>query len=111
MSGRIAEVKWAESADELYALYRAETDVGQRKRLQALWLLRQGKSVRDAALQVGIGERTLARWLVWYRAQGLPEVLGRVPGHGAVGSPCRLTPRQQEELRRRSAAGEFPEYG
>jgi transposase len=111
MAGRIAEVKWAESADELYALYRAETDVGQRKRLQALWLVRQGMSAREAARQVGVGERTLLRWLVWYRAKGLSEVLGRVPGHGAPGSQCRLTAAQQEELMRRSSAGEFRSTG
>lgn len=107
MSREIERVEWGESAEELHARYRAERDVEPRKRLQALWLVRQGTSETEAAHQVGIGRRTLARWLGWYRAKGLAEVLRRVPGHGAPGSECRLTQEQQAELYRRSAAGEF----
>jgi transposase len=111
MAGKIAEVKWGESAEELYGLYRAEADVGRRKRLHTLWLVRQGVSAREAAHQAGVGERTLLRWLEWYRAKGLSEVLGRVPGHGALGSLCRLTAEQQEDLRQRSAKGQFRTTG
>jgi transposase len=111
MAGKISAVEWAESAEELYALYRAEGDVKQRKRLHAFWLVRQGVSARAASRQAGIGERTLTRWLEWYRVNGLSDVLKRVPGSGAIGSQCRLTGEQQEELKRRSAAGEFRSTG
>jgi len=107
MSRRIDRIEWAQSAEELYALYREERDVRQRQRLQALWLVRQGMEETEAAHQVGMGRRTLARWLSWYRSGGLQEVLRRVPGYGAPGSECRLTQAQQAELYARSAAGEF----
>jgi transposase len=107
MSRTIKKVEWKESAEELYVLYREERDLRQRQRLQALWLVRQGTRETEAAHQVGIGRRTLTRWLSWYRTDGLAEVLRRVPGYAAVGSECRLTKEQQEELIRRSATGEF----
>ncbi|MBV9775168.1 MAG: winged helix-turn-helix domain-containing protein [Gemmatimonadetes bacterium] len=107
MAGVIRRLEWSESAEELYALYQAERDLRQRQRLQALWLVRQGRTETEAAHETGIGRRTLARWLSWYRRGGLPEVLRRVPGHGAPGSEGRLTQEQQKELYDRSAAGEF----
>lgn len=107
MSRRIDPIEWAQSAEELYARYRDERDVRQRQRMQALWLVRQGVEETEAAHQVGVGRRTLARWLSWYRSGGLHEVLRRVPGYGAPGSECRLTQAQQAELYARSTAGEF----
>jgi transposase len=47
------------------------------------------------------------RWLGWYRHGGLGEVLRRVPGHGAVGQPHRLTAEQRAGLLAHCAAGEF----
>lgn len=107
MSREIARVEWAESTEELNTLYRAERNVERRKRLHALWQVRQGTRETEAADQAGIGRRTLARWLKWYRENGLAEVLRRVPGHGAPGTESRLTEEQRKELLRRSAAGEF----
>ena len=49
----------------------------------------------------------MERWLAWYRAGGLVAVLRRVPGHGAVGQPHRLTAEQRAGLLARCAAGEF----
>lgn len=111
MARKIGEVKWAESADELYERYRAEADVGRRKRLQVLWLVRQGVNAEEAARQAGVGERSVTRWLAWYRARGLGEVLQRMPGHGARGSAGRLTKAQRDELRQRAAAGQFRSTG
>jgi hypothetical protein len=63
MSGAIEPVAWQESADELHERYRAEQDLESRKRLGALWLVRRGESVSDAAESMGVGRRTLTRWL------------------------------------------------
>lgn len=107
MAGVIQAVDWKQSADELYERYRAERNVERRKRLQALWRLRQGQSATQTAQEVGIGRRTLVRWLGWYREAGLDAVLSRTPGHGAPGAACRLSKAQQAELVRRCSQAEF----
>lgn len=103
-------VEWAETAEELERQYRAERDVERRKRLGALWRVREGDRIPAAGRLVGVGSRTVDRWLGWYRTDGLPEVLRRVPGHGAVGQPHRLTPAQQAELLEHVERGEFRTY-
>ena len=70
----------------------------------------RGERVSDAAQAAGVSRRTLTRWLSWYRRGGLEEVLSRVPGHGAVGSECRLSERQRELLVERASLGEFRTY-
>ena len=99
-------VAWRETTGELEAGYRAERDLERRKRLGALWRVRAGDRVADAGRMVGVGGRTVERWLGWYRVGGLAEVLRRVPGHGATGQPHRLTAEQQAGLLARCAAGE-----
>jgi transposase len=100
-------VAWAETAEELEAQYRAERGVERRKRLGALWRVRCGDRVADAGRVVGVGGRTVERWLAWYRAGGLAEVMRRVPGHGATGQRHRLTAAQRAGVLARCAAGEF----
>ena len=100
-------VAWAETAEELETRYRAERDVERRKRLGALWRVRAGDRVAAAGRLAGVGERTVFRWLGWYRADGLAGVLRRVPGHGAAGQPHRLTAEQRAGVLARCAAGEF----
>ena len=100
-------VTWAETAEELERQYRAERDVGRRKRLCALWRVRRGDQPAEAGRVAGVGGRTVERWLGWYRADGLAEVLRRVPGHGAVGQPHRLTAEQQAGVLARCGQGEF----
>ena len=100
-------IMWAETAAELERRYRAERDVERRKRLGALWRVRLGNRVADAARLVGVGERTVFRWLAWCRALGLDGVLRRVPGHGARGPPHRLTDVQQAGVVAPCAAGQF----
>ena len=111
MSGVVGHIAWQESAEELRARYRTAQDVGHRTRLQALWLVRLGRSEQEAAMVAGVGRRTLTRWLAWYRHGGLAEVLRRVPGHGSRGAPCRLSQTQQEALLARCAQGAFRTYG
>ncbi len=107
MSSSTPTIAWGESAQDLYARYCRARDVERRKRLQALWRVRRGETLAEAAHQAGIGRRTLARWLAWYRKGGLSEVLRRVPGHGAQGQPHWLSATQQEELIARCARGQF----
>jgi transposase len=109
MSKPVAVV-WTETAEELERQYRAERDVERRKRLGALWRVREGDRIPDAGRMVGVGSRTVDRWLGWYRTGGLREVLRRVPGHGAVGQPHRLTPGEQAELLAHVGRGEFRTY-
>ena len=103
-------VEWTETAEELERRYRAERDVERRKRLGALWRVRLGDRIPEAGRVVGVGSRTVDRWLGWYRAGGLGEVLRRVPGHGAVGQPHRLTAAQRAELLEHAGRGEFRTY-
>ncbi len=100
-------VAWQEPADELWARYVTEQDSERHKRLQALWLVRSGERVGEAGRLAGVGERTLFRWLQWYRTGGLEAVLRRVPGHGAAGAPHRLTAEQREAVLARARQGEF----
>jgi transposase len=104
-------VAWSETTEELEGRYRAERDVERRKRLGALWRVRAGDRVGDAGRAAGVGGRTVERWLGWYRAGGLAEVLRRVPGHGATGSASRLTAEQWATVVDRAGQGEFRTYG
>ena len=103
-------VAWTEPAEDLEQQYRAERDVERRKRLGVLWRVRVGDRIPDAGRLVGVGSRTVDRWLGWYRVGGLPEVLRRVPGHGAVGQPHRLSGPQQAELLAHAERGQFRTY-
>ena len=111
MGRTLQEIDWQESSEELYDRYRAEREVQRRKRLQVLWLVRQGRTATAAATEAGVGVRTVLRWLDWYRAGGLAEVLRRVPGHGARGATCWLSPQQQAELLAHCRAGALRTYG
>ena len=103
-------VAWAESPEELYQRYTAERDRSRRNRLQALWLVRTGRSVGEASRIAGVGPRSLERWLGWYRQDGLAEVLRRMPGHGAPGAPASTAPEQRAQLLEQVRAGTFRTY-
>lgn len=105
--GRRLQVEWAESAEELKALYGKERHAQRRTRLQALWLLRQGKRIAEVAAVVGVHARTIQDWVAWYRAGGVREVLRRVAGYQARGKPPYLTAQQQRAVVARVALGDF----
>jgi transposase len=96
--GRPLHIDWA-AEDTVAALqrrYRAEADAQLAVRLQALWLIRSGQSLRTAARLVGVSERIVRRWVAWYRQGGIPAVVGhRQGGHG---QPPRLSAAQQDAL-------------
>ena len=108
---RAVVVEWGEGGEELRRRFAAERDGARRARLQALWLVREGRGVGEAARLAGVGARTVERWLGWYRAGGLAEVRRRVPGHGARGAPGRLDAGQRAALLARAGEGAFRTYG
>jgi transposase len=105
--GRKLRIAWAveDDAASLRARYRRERRADVRPRLQGLWLVRTGRTTREVAEVVGVEERTVQRWLSWYREGGLAAVTGRhARGRGAASF---LTVEQQTELADTVATGQF----
>jgi len=106
MRGRRLQIDWQEDEQTLYNLYKKEKDAQRRTRLHALWLLRKGHSLREAARIVGVHYRTLQDWVAWYRLGGLDEVLRRRHG-GHGGRKSRLTPQEEARLKELAYQGEI----
>lgn len=104
--GRPLQVDWREGADRLRQAYRQEEVAEVRTRLHALWLVRSGRHVREAAQLVGAGEASVCQWIAWYRRGGLPEVRRHRHG-GGRGRACWLSPEQQDAVKIRASAGAF----
>jgi transposase len=105
--GRKLRGAWAaeDDAASLRERYRPERRADVRPRLQGLWLVRTGRTTREVAEVVGVEERTVQRWLAWYRAGGLASVEGR---HAAGrGAPSFLTVEQRSGLADEVATGRF----
>jgi len=103
---RYVQVEWQEEADELKELYQAEKDHQNRTRLQALWYLRQGRTVGTVAELIGKHPRTIQDWVAWYRKGGVAELLRHRHG-GHTGSEARLTTQQGSELKALAEKGEI----
>lgn len=104
---RSAPVAWSETAEELYELFMREEHLERRKRLQVLWLVRQGERIKEAGRAAGVAMPTVCRWLMWYRAGGLDMVLRRLPRYLSTGGRNRLDQTQKRMLLDRWAAGAF----
>lgn len=97
---------WAEDEEAaLKARYRKERRPDVRPRLHALWLLRSGRGVREVAQVVGVHERTVQRWVGWYRDGGVAAV--RAHRQAGTGQPSFLTAPQQAQVWEQAARGAF----
>lgn len=108
MRGKQFVVAWdeADTVEVLWERYRKEPDGEVRSRLQALWLLRSGRSLTEVAQGVGVQYRTVQRWVSWYRHGGVVEVCTHRAG--GYGRPTWLTPEQEAALAEQAAQGAFP---
>src|SRR4030042_3275802 len=99
------QMTWQQDQETLERLYKQEKDYQNRTRLQALWLLRPGRSMEEVADLVGVHYRTVQEWVAWYRKGGIAEVLQHRHGwHG--GQKRYLSVEQEAELRAKAEAGE-----
>lgn len=105
--GRKLTIAWAaeDDAASLYVRYRRERRADVRPRLHALWLVRRGHTARETAEVLGVDERTVQRWVAWYRAGGLAPIEGRHAG--SQGAPSYLTVEQRAALADEVATGRF----
>jgi transposase len=99
------QVEWQETEATLKNRYLDEKDAQNRTRLQALWQLRQGRTIGEVAELVGKHPRTIQDWVAWYRQGGLESVLHhRHGGHG--GKQPRLSAEQAQALEAAASAGQ-----
>jgi len=106
MRGRPLVVNWQHDAEQLKLLFTSERQPHRRSRLQALYLLRKGKTIGDAAEAVGMSYDTVQRWLNHYRQGGLAALDRHLPTN-KPGPQSYLTADQQADLRLASRRGEF----
>lgn len=66
MRGRRLQIEWREDKQTLYDRYKQEKDHQNRTRLQALWLLRRGHTMKEVAPIVGVHYRTLQEWVLTF---------------------------------------------
>ena len=105
--GRPIKVEWQETDDELYELFAAEKDVKKRQKLQFLWLVRTGNSLRESCRMTAVNERTGQRYLKWYREGGVENVLKRQHGGERGQQASYLSKEQQEALKTEADAGKI----
>lgn len=105
--GRPLVIGWqaTDTVAALKARYQQEAVAERRTRLQALWLLRDGWTVKATSAAVGAHYRTVQRWLTDYRRGGVEAVTGR--RSGGHGLPARLSAEQEAALRAEAAQGTF----
>lgn len=89
------------SIDELHTLYRTETNARLARRLQAVWLARQGLTCKAIMDVIGAARRTIFDWMAKYNHGGIDELSDRPKS----GRPCLLNPNQQKQLTKRIEAG------
>jgi transposase len=89
MRGRTLQVAWQHAPEALFSAYRQATEPRVKTRRHALWLLRQGQTLGAVATVLGVGVRTLQRWVSWYQTEGLVGLAQHHPGQGeGAGAPA-----------------------
>mgnify|MGYP002761297334 CR=1 FL=1 len=104
--GRRLRIDWEDTEQSLHDRYQQATDHQDRTRLQALWLLRKGRSLSDVSSVVGKCYETVRRWTEWYRSGGLEEVLSRRHG-GSGGREPKLSEEEEQALIEKAREGEL----
>ena len=100
------QVEWQEDEATLKKSYQQEKDHQKRARLQALWYLRQGRTIGEAAGLVGVHYRTVQQWVAWYRQGGMAELLSH--RHGGSRLPeRRLSVEREVQLKVLAEAGQI----
>jgi transposase len=107
MRGRPFTITWSpdDSPEALKTAYLGERDGVIRTRLQALWLLRTGRSLGEATSTLGVHYRTVQRWVHWYRRGGVAAV--RSHRMGGVGHTPFLPRAAEEQVAQEVASGRF----
>lgn len=103
--GRPLMIAWRAGDDvaALKAAYQREARRDVRPRLHALWLVRTGECLREAARVVGVHERNVQRWIGWYRTGGMAAVAAH--RRQGTGKPAFLSAAQQDQLTAHTATG------
>lgn len=99
-------MNWLDEPREIYERYRREKSPELRVRWHALWLISQGRTLREASGVVGVNERSVRLWVAWYRRGGLKNIEQHRRGR-RQGRPSYLSVEQRAELRERVAEGTF----
>jgi transposase len=96
----VSRVVIEESVEDLKTLMRQQTQVGDKERIQLLYLLKSGQAqtVTQAAQLLGRGRATLQRWLAKYQEDGISGLLER---HLPPGQVCQIPQAAQAELEQR----------
>lgn len=89
------------SIDELHRLYRSEIGARMARRLQTIWLARQGSTCREIMAVTGASRRAVQQWVAKYNACGLDGLVDRP----RCGAPTKLSPAIEQEIRDRIEAG------
>jgi len=107
MRGRPLRVDWQADDTEaaLKARYQAERRLDLRPRLQALWLVRTGRSLGEVARVLGVHYVSVQRWVRWYRAGGVAGLAQH--RQAGKGKPAKLSVDQQQGLLAELATGRF----
>lgn len=87
--------------DELRTLYRTEANARMARRVQAVWLARQGQTCQEIMDVTGAAQRTVFGWIAKYNRGGIGELLDRPRS----GRPTFLNAQQQKQLAERIEAG------
>ncbi len=103
---RPLEVDWQDDAQTLRRHYLQSKDHQDRQRMQLLWLVRRGESLKDAALAVGASYRATQNWIGWYRFGGVEEVLSHRCGGSHGGRSSDLSKKQEEALLEKARKGQ-----
>jgi len=100
-------IQIAESADDLYELYRKAKDGMKRRRYQFAYELKRGTSTEAAAKVCGIGGTAADTWVRWLRQGGLVEL---IEGHSWGGQRRvggQLSEEQEGTLVQEAAVGKI----